>query len=615
MLFVRTWLIPRVAFWVLWTAWLCTLQWFLLARLDAQWALACVLGPPLLIAWIGSRVAKSPLESPNTLFWKGAALSCLLTVFAKLFLTKDLGWEAYFLPGAALLCGYLALRRRGTARIAVSQGDLFERAQFIARRSGVSLRSVVVFKSPRDQPSAFAQRNSGAILLSDRLLRLLSRRETEAVIAHEASHLRPLQRTVVYAVPSLAAVVLLGKSAWPEAGYLIPFLPILGLLLWRALRRRQEYAADASAVRATGDPEALISALTRISAATAMPLHWSPAAGLFLPHPPMTARFRSIALAGGIASSRVDEIVSSIDAIPPLPGFASPFDQTDPAGGVLLAHRAILNKRLRLLSKSFPILAGVVFAAIERFAAPDTLGLILQVLAWTAGSMVVFWIAYEVLVGSERRRVRAQLPDVAGPGGYFAGLSTAVEPRSYDGLYHYDLGLMRIQGGSLLFTGTRCKFSLASSEARRIFLASGPPHWTPRKIVCIEYQAQDGKTGVVSLQSLERRFWPATAAAAQELFTAIAQWSKNGEPGAEAAAPPPQFRGAAMPRVRPAALWNSIKIPCLVTLSASVLIARAIPAAFTAALVTAALLLFLLAPHVDWSPARSSQASTYAEIE
>jgi Zn-dependent protease with chaperone function len=631
MAFVRTWLMPRAAFWLIWTAWLWCLQWFLLARLEAlpgHGALLYIVGPPVLIARIGSKLVKNPLDSPDALFWKGAALSCLLAAYANMFLMKEMGWGPHFLIGAALICGYLGLRGPGLKKMAITQGELFDRAQFIAGRSGVTLRRVVVFKSPRDLPTAFAHRNTGAILLSERLLCLLSRRETEAVIAHEAAHLRPLQRLVVSAVPLLVALTILLGSFWPEAKAWTPFVPILAVLLWRALRRMQEYDADSNAVRATGDPEALIAALTRISGAAGMPLHWGAAAGLLLPHPPMTARFRSIARKGGIASARVEEIVSAAGVVPPLPGFSSPFGQSQsPDGGILSVHRERLTKRMMLLSKLFPILAGAAFTAAERALAPDAVTLIAHTLAWSAGAMVIFWIAYEIMVGWERRGLRGQLPDAHRQGGYFAGVSTAAEPRYYEGLYHYDLGLARIDGGSLRFAGTRCSFSLGSSEARRVWLASGPRHWTPRKIVSVAYQLDGGKTGIVSLQSLERWFWPGTSAAAQELFAALTQWSKNGEPPGAPTSPPPQISGAVVPRVGLSAVWKSMKVPCLVSLCVGWFIVQ-IPSLepegfltpFAAPLVTGALLLFILAPHVEWSHVRSvespsAQPSAYPEAE
>jgi Zn-dependent protease with chaperone function len=617
--FVRTWLMPRVAFWLIWTAWLWCLQSFLLARMEAaqgHLTLLYITGPPILIAWIGSRLAKNSLDSPNALFWKGAALSCLLGAYANAFLMKESGWGPHFLIGAGLICGYLGFRGQGIKKVALTQGELFDRAQFIARRSGVSVKRVLVFKSSRDLPTAYAQRNTGAILLSDGLLRLLSRRETEAVMAHEAAHFRPMQQMLVSAVPLLAVFTVLAGSFWPEARIATPFLPILAVLLWRALRRMQEYDADSNAVRATGDPESLITALTRISAVIGMPLDWGPVAGLFLPHPAMTARFRSIARKGGISSARVDEVVSAASIIPPLPGFASPFGESQQVDdSILSAHRERLEKRMLRLSRLFPILAGVALAASERFLTSDVLALIAHTAAWTVAAMVVFWILYEVIVGSERRRLRNRLPDAHREGSYFAGVSTAAEPRYYDGLYHYDLGLARIDGGSLSFAGTRCSFSIASSETRRVWLTSGPRHWTPRKIVCIEYQQDGGNTGIVSLQLLERWFWPRTSAAAQDLFAALTQWSTNGESPHLPLTSPPQIAGAEVARVPFGAVWKSMGVPCLVSFGVSWFVAQTpslqlegLLTPFAAPLVTGALLLFILAPHLEWSQARPAPA-------
>jgi membrane protein implicated in regulation of membrane protease activity len=474
----------------------------------------------------------------------------------------------------------------------------------------------VIFESPRDLPSAFAQYNTGTILLSDRLLCLLSRGETEAVMAHEAAHFRPLQRLAFSAVPLLAVFAILVGSFWPQARIAAPFLPLLALLLWRVLRRMQEYDADANAVRATGDPEALITALTRISGVAGMPHHWGPAAGIFLPHPPLTARFRSIARKSGTDSARVEEIISAAGVIPALPGFASPFGESQSADDSLLSvHRERLQKRMTLLSKVFPILAGVAFAAGERFLAPDFLTSIALAAVWSAVAMVVFWAVYEVIVGRERRRLRDQLPDAHREGSYFAGVATAAEPRYYEGLYHYDLGLARIDDGSLRFVGTRCSFSIGSSQARRVWLASGPRHWTPRKIVCIEYQLDGSKTGVVSLQSLERWFWPGTSAAAQELFGALTQWSKNRELSGAPTSPPPEVAGAVLPRIRLGGVWKSMRVPCMVSLCVSWFIVQ-IPSMkvegipFEAPLVTGALMLFILAPHLERTQGGSAQRSS-----
>jgi hypothetical protein len=273
---------------------------------------------------------------------------------------------------------------------------------------------------------------------------------------------------------------------------------------------------------------------------------------------------------------------------------------------------------MTLLSRLFPILAGVAFVAVERALSPDPLTVIAHTMLWSAAAMLLFWIAYEVSAGSERRWLHDQLPDAHRLGSHFAGLSTAAEPRYFDRLYHYDLGLVRMEAGSLRFTGTRCSFSIANSDVRRVWLAPGPRHWTPRKMVCVEYQL-DGKNGVVSLQSLERWFWPGTSAAAQALFAALTQWSKNGEPSTAPSSEPPQVAGAVVPRVSPGAVWKSMNVPCLVSLCLGFLIVQVpsleptgITMSFAAPVVTAALLLFIFAPHVEWNRRPAEHPSAQA---
>jgi hypothetical protein len=57
-----------------------------------------------------------------------------------MFLLKGMGWGSQFLICATLVCGYLGLRGPGLKKIAIQQGELLDRALFIAQRSGVTLR-------------------------------------------------------------------------------------------------------------------------------------------------------------------------------------------------------------------------------------------------------------------------------------------------------------------------------------------------------------------------------------------------------------------------------------------------------------------------------------------
>jgi len=85
----------------------------------------------------------------------------------------------------------------------------------------------------------------------------------DAIVAHELSHIRRGHaqqfRGALVAVPLVFAVsfVMPGFCLWA------PLLLPIGFLATMAMRRRQEWIADADAAALTGGPEALIRGLAR----------------------------------------------------------------------------------------------------------------------------------------------------------------------------------------------------------------------------------------------------------------------------------------------------------------------------------------------------------------
>ena len=167
------------------------------------------------------------------------------------------------------------------------------------------------------------------------LLRVLPPREVRGVIAHEIAHIRNRDVSIATVAASLAAVIsgianavqfsaFFGGSTDEDGpgsaiGALLFALvaPIAAMLVQLAISRSREYVADATAARLTGDPEALASALSRLSrAAQHIPAQVQPAtaslyivnplagglASLFSTHPPMETRIARLrGLAGGRA--------------------------------------------------------------------------------------------------------------------------------------------------------------------------------------------------------------------------------------------------------------------------------------------------------------------------
>lgn len=154
----------------------------------------------------------------------------------------------------------------------------------MAVAGGIPTPSVLILKD-RD-PNAFSIASAGSngtIVATWGLVQALTREELQAVIGHEVAHLRNRDAQVMTLV-----AVLFGSmtfiAAWARRGsglsvgrasslLLAPvwiFFGLLSLVLSRflglAVSRNREYLADASAVELTRNPEALISALTKIEA-------------------------------------------------------------------------------------------------------------------------------------------------------------------------------------------------------------------------------------------------------------------------------------------------------------------------------------------------------------
>ena len=194
-----------------------------------------------------------------------------------------------------------------------------------------------------DAPNAFAaglRPTSSYIGVTTGLLRTMPKRELEAVIAHEVSHIRNRDTYLMTMATVFAGVIAViadigfrslaygGRSR--KGGVIVVILAVVGfvlapyaaLLLRMSLSRRREYLADASAAEILNDPEAMALALNRLEldttsvryadASTAHLWVESPTdrvdserrgivamSGLFNTHPPLRTRIAALEEAGG----------------------------------------------------------------------------------------------------------------------------------------------------------------------------------------------------------------------------------------------------------------------------------------------------------------------------
>jgi heat shock protein HtpX len=190
-------------------------------------------------------------------------------------------------------------------------------ADTLAARAGLAA-SPKLYVIPSLTVNAFAAGRPAhaAIALTEGLLRKLDTREIAAVMAHEMSHVRNddlrvmsqadvmTRLTQLMWVAGIALLLLrfpgylVGESRMPWLVIAVLFLaPALGNMLQMALSRRREFDADLDAVRLTGDPKAVASALRKVERHQGgfiedllLPSRRIPAPSLLRTHPPTAAR-------------------------------------------------------------------------------------------------------------------------------------------------------------------------------------------------------------------------------------------------------------------------------------------------------------------------------------
>lgn len=183
-----------------------------------------------------------------------------------------------------------------------------------------------------EAPNAFAtgrDPNHAVVCATIGLLKKLNRTELEAVVAHELSHIKNYDIRLMTLVSILIGTLSILINTTARTSFLrrnnnnnrsngiltligfilIIFSPIIAKIIQFAISRRREYFADASAVKLTHQPQALIDALTKISSddskletastATASlyisnPFKGNKLASMFSTHPPIENRIKAL---------------------------------------------------------------------------------------------------------------------------------------------------------------------------------------------------------------------------------------------------------------------------------------------------------------------------------
>jgi heat shock protein HtpX len=157
--------------------------------------------------------------------------------------------------------------------------DFYSIVAILAQRAGLPMPKVYVIDSPH--PNAFATgRNpdNAAVAATTGLLDMLSRDEVAAVMAHELGHIRNRDTLIMTMVATIAGAI----SVLANFGMIfssdnrnnplaligaVLLAPFAAMIVQMAISRTREFGADRAGAEICGDPDALASALRKISQA------------------------------------------------------------------------------------------------------------------------------------------------------------------------------------------------------------------------------------------------------------------------------------------------------------------------------------------------------------
>ena len=443
-------------------------------------------GPPLLATGISIVILRDRLvpepESRSMggilrrIFLPQAGLTLIFT-FLVIGLALD-SQNVHALTAGLLLglCSGIALLwfsrrgRAGSAR-ALDRGWLHDRVMQFGWSAGVRIKSVsILWDWGAYEANAGALLRSRRIFVTDSLLKICSRRETDAVLAHEVGHFR--QGPGVFA-PVLGWAFLLvylpshlfipGDALWIES--LLALLAFGLMLAGLRITRRREFRADQWSAFCTQDPLALISGLGRIAKARGLPLDWSRLEGCILTHPSLRRRALGLArhcnLPEGPALAALEDpdSVSTVRGVPDerySPLVECPPETVEFSSAKKTAHLA----RIGLAFPALILLLTFVLAA-GAGVLPEDRGLLVFLL----GLPLVLWLATKAIGRSHRRffrqiamAVSRRVPEE--PRGEMVTLIPGPDLEPTDGFFAWDIGRLAMRGDRLVYLGEKTSFSV-----------------------------------------------------------------------------------------------------------------------------------------------------------
>ena len=433
---------------------------------------------------------------------------------------------------------------------ALTTGELRDRVFALANKARVKVTQIFVLPTGKGQVANAYASGKGVVMFTDYLLQHLSKREVEAVAAHEIAHLElghvkkralalcaalmlpglmGLYMEKLFGRPSEISTVPVGGAAqlysgmawfwhWSQRDF---FLILAALMLFYLLSRRFEFAADERAVALNGDAEAQITGLLKLSRLNLMPIQWGKATGSWLTHPSMVRRAERIAVSAAMPAERLQAIleghhieVKSGAGTTVLPLSADHYsvpEATDPENLLSAATRHTSHQlRLWTLLVMHVVPPATVAAFIRLQRIEGDAALICYLAGAIATPILCILVAAQLAVVGRRAQRERLLQRFRREGlelsqhGTAVGFSPGALVRFYGTTYYnWDIGFLLFSGDRISYVGEQVRFSLARQEVDSVCVGQGGPSWWKFPRVYIRWKRADGTPSVFSIANLE----------------------------------------------------------------------------------------------------------------
>lgn len=487
---------------------------------------------------------------------------------AGLFISAYLSW---------MICHNIRLRLTRAYPFALTTGELRDRVFDLAKKAGVEVRQIFVLPTGKGQVANAYASGAQMVLFTDYLLEHLTKREVDGVAAHELSHLRykHVQKRVAafycaLVLPALAAgffqesfssslhllrlqtpAVLRLYSAgiwfwhWSQRDFI---LILLGLAGFYFLSRRFEHEADAGAVTLTGDPEAQITGLLKLSRLNLMPIHWGRATSLWITHPSTVHRAERIAAAGGMSAEKLKAILeryraeaSAQAALPSQPetGVHYSVPESNSEKAVRSAARTRHLHQIRLWTGLLAyVIPSALMASVVRFGYLTGYAAFGAYIFGLLATPVVCTFVGPLLSIMRRVKQKTELQQSVPSGKYPNAIAVGFAPGAVVRFYghHYyswDTGLLSLEPNRLAFLGEQVRFSVPVEQIDGICLGQGGPSWWKVPRVYIRWKNTEDRPSVFSFGNLEPCGVFSLRQQQQELCERLQRWRQA--PNAEGA--------------------------------------------------------------------------------